>query len=128
MANRRARLAECVAVAVALTAVAKVLTADRLPTGRWVLVVVEFAGGVAIGRAAIAVFSAGGDPTLGDKSLSGEVSVVLWLSRGGGCCRAGSDGGYAWPARGTRASRACRAWWSACSGSMPSWRAWTAKL
>jgi hypothetical protein len=36
MANRRARLAECVAVA------------------------------VAIGRAAIAVFSAGGDPTLGD--------------------------------------------------------------
>jgi hypothetical protein len=30
-----------------------------------VLVVVEFAGGVAIGRAAIAVFSAGGDPTLG---------------------------------------------------------------
>jgi hypothetical protein len=36
MANRRARLAECVAVA------------------------------VAVGRAAIVVFSAGGDPTLGD--------------------------------------------------------------
>ena len=111
MANRRARLAECVAVAVALTAVAKVLTADRLPTGRWVLVVVEFAGGVAIGRAAIAVFSAGGDPTLALESV--------WRS---------VYGGHAWPGRGTRASRACRAWWSACSGSMPSWRAWTAKL
>jgi hypothetical protein len=40
MANRRARLADCVAVAVAVA--------------------------VAIGRAAIVVFSAGGDPTLGD--------------------------------------------------------------
>ena len=53
---------------------------------------------------------------------------VLWLPSGCVCCRAGSDGGHAWPGRGTRASRACRAWWSAWSGSMPSWRAWTAKL
>ena len=49
MPTRRARLAELVAIAIALPAVANVLTADRLTTGPWVLVVVELAGGDAIG-------------------------------------------------------------------------------
>jgi hypothetical protein len=67
MSNRRTRLAGLTAIAVALTAIANVLTGSWLTTGHGVLVVVEIVGGVAIGRAAIAMFNPNEDPS--DRSI-----------------------------------------------------------
>jgi RDD family len=65
MSNPRARLAFILAIALALTILANVVTADRPSTsGRAVLAVTEVLGGVALGYAAIAVSSSGGDPSM----------------------------------------------------------------